>query len=298
MKGNTVHRTLTHSPSQGIALIFPALIFLFMITMYPMLNTLFISLTTMKNGSIIFYGMNNYIQLIQDEWFWKSFLNTAIFTAASTIFHLFLGIIFALMLNMSMGSDQLKNVFRGIFILPWVFSTAASALMWLLLMHPFGLFNFIFMDVFMLEKPIEFLSSPVLSMGILIVINTWKYYPFYMISILGALQSVPLSLYEAAKVDGATGWQRFWRITIPQIRGVLIVVSTYDIITTFGHIDFIKMLTKGGPFRTTETISYYIYKAAFLDGKIAYGSTVGIFMLLILILLTYFYLKIVRKEQE
>lgn len=281
---------------EGYLFVAPAMLFLLLVSIYPLLDVIILSFTRIKDGERLFAGLSHYVDLLSDIWFWKALWTTFIFTTASTILHLLIGLGIALLLNSDWKSNGLRNFFRGLLILPWVFSTAASALMWALLMHPFGLVNYITMSVFNLDKPIEFLSSTASALTVLIVVNTWKYYPFYMISILGALQSIPTSLYDAAKVDGAGSWQQFWRITIPQIKGVLIVISTFDIITTFGHIDFINMLTRGGPYRTTETISYYIYKTAFLDGHMGYGAAISVVMLVMLTFLTIGYLKLVRKE--
>ena len=144
--------------------------------------------------------------------------------------------------------------------------------MWTLLYHPFGLLNYLWVGVLGQDAPIEFLAKPGLAMASVVAVNTWKSYPFYMIIILGGLQAIPAELYEAAKVDGASAWKRFWHVTLPQLRPILIAISTIDIITTIGHVDLIRMLTRGGPLRSTETVAYYIYKTALLDGNLGYGA--------------------------
>ncbi len=279
----------------GYFFIAPAMIYLFIVTIYPLFYTLQISFTDVDAGRWHFVGFNHYIALLKDRWFWNSLRAITIFTIGSTILHLFIGLIFAVLLNEHWFSNVLRNITRGLLILPWLFSTAASALMWSLLFHPFGLLNFLAQDIFGLAKPLVFFETPSIAMSSLIIVNTWKSYPFYMITILGGLQSIPVEHYEAAKIDGANGWQRFTRITLPQLRPILIAASTIDIITTFGHIDLIKMLTKGGPFRTTETTAYYLFKTALLDGNLGYGSAIGSLMLIILIVFTMVYLRIVSR---
>ncbi|MCY4408837.1 MAG: sugar ABC transporter permease, partial [Caldilineaceae bacterium] len=109
------------------------------------------------------------------------------------------------------------------------------------------------------------------------------------------LQAIPAEIYEAAKVDGANAWKRFWHVTLPQLRPILIAISTIDIITTVGHVDLIRMLTRGGPLRSTETVAYYIYKTALLDGNLGYGAAVSTLMLIMLAILIIIYLRVLSQ---
>jgi ABC-type sugar transport system permease subunit len=103
-------------------------------------------------------------------------------------------------------------------------------------------------------------------------------------------------MFDAAKVDGAGGWQRFWYVTLPHLRGVLIAISTVDVITTFGHVDLINILTRGGPGRATETVAFHVYRTALLDGNLPRGSAISTVMLIALTLFTWFYLRIVARR--
>ena len=179
------------------------------------------------------------------------------------------------------------------------FSTAAAGLMWSLLYHPFGLLNYLAVGVFHRPQPFEFLGDPRIALGSVIAVNVWKSYPFYMVAILGELQAIPVDLFDAAKVDGAGTWQRFWYVTLPHLRGVLIAVSTLDIITTFGHVDLINILTRGGPGRATETIAFHVYRTALLDGNLAKGSAISTIMLVVLSMFTWLYLRMwARRGRE
>jgi multiple sugar transport system permease protein len=282
----------------GYLFVAPVLIVLLVTAVYPIVRTVLMSFQDVDEGIWRYVGLEQYARLIADQWFWNSLGTTVLFTIASTILHLAIGMFFALLLNERWFSVTLRNVMRGALILPWVFSTAAAALMWALLYHPFGLFNFLNLAVLGRSQPIEFLGTPGLALFSIIVVNTWKSYPFYMISILGGLQGIPVELYDAAKVDGATTWQRFRYVTLPQLRPVLVAVSTIDIITTLGHVDLVNMLTRGGPFRTTETVAYYIYKRALLDGLLSYGAAISVLVLLFMTVFTFFYLRIVAPQGE
>ena len=119
-----------------------------------------------------------------------------------------------------------------------------------------------------------------------------------MIALLGGLQNIPPELYDAAKVDGANGWQRFWAVTLPQLRGVLVALSTLDIITTFGHVDLVNMLTQGGPGRATETVAFYIYRTGLIDGNLTEGAAASTIMLLLLTVITQVYLRVLQRRQQ
>jgi multiple sugar transport system permease protein len=282
----------------GYFFVAPAIIYLLCASIYPILRTLQMSFTDVVMGEWQFVGFQQYREVVQDPWFWNSVKGTLQFTLASTILHLSIGLVFALLLNETWFNTTLRNCMRGLLILPWVFSTAAAGLMWSLLYHPFGLLNYLLVGVLGYPAPIQFLATPGLAMISVILVNTWKSYPFYMIAILGRLQGIPHELYEASKVDGASVWQRFCYVTLPQLRPVLLIISTIDIITTFGHVDLISMLTRGEPLRSTETVAYYIYKRAVLDGNLGYGAAVSIFMLLLLTGFTVFYLRAASRGGE
>lgn len=282
----------------GYALIAPAILLLLLISIYPLVYTVQMSMIDVEKGRWHYVGLEHYQELFRDRWFWNSMRSITIFTISSVVLHMLVGLAFALMLNETWFSNTFRNFMRGLLILPYVFSTAAAGLMWSLLFHPFGLLNFIALDILGQSQPIEFLSSPAMAMASVVAVNTWKSYPFYMIIILGGLQGISPELYEAAKVDGANAWQCFRNVTLPQLRPVLIAASIIDIITTVGHVDLIKMLTEGGPYRSTETIAYYIYKVGMLDGNLGYGAAMSTLMLVMMATLTVIYLRVLSQGGE
>jgi multiple sugar transport system permease protein len=276
----------------------PAVVYLLLLSIYPLLYTVQLSLTDVRAGEEHFVGFAQYVALTQDPWFWNSAKVDLIFSVGSTILHLGLGFAFASLLNQPWPSLWLRNVFRGLLILPWVFSTAAAGLMWSLLYHPFGLLNYIWIAVLRQGDPVEFLAAPGLALAALTVVNTWKAYPIYMIFILGGLQAIPTELYEAAKVDGASAWQRFTNVTVPQLRTILLAISSLDFVTTMGHVDLIRLLTRGGPLQSTETTPFYIYKNALMDGNLGYGAAVATLLMLALAVFTVFYLRMLSRGAE
>ena len=283
----------------GYAFVAPVLVYLIATAVYPIVNVVMMSVREVAAGRWYFVGVAQYQQVLRDLVFWNAFRNTAIFTLASTIAHLTIGTTFALLLNETWFSRILRDSTRGALILPWVFSTAAAGLMWSLLYHPFGLLNYLAVGVFHRPQPFEFLGDPRIALASVIAVNVWKSYPFYMVAILGELQGISVDLFDAAKVDGAGAWQRFWYVILPHLRGVLIAVSTLDIITTFGHVDLINILTRGGPGRATETIAFHVYRTALLDGNLAKGSAISTIMLVVLSGFTWLYLRMwARRGRE
>jgi len=280
----------------GYVFVAPVLLYLLATAVYPILNVIGMSLRDVTAGHWYFVGTAHYRQVLQDPVFWNAFRNTTIFTVASTIVHLLLGMAFALLLHEVWFSRGLRNLTRGALILPWVFSTAAAGLMWSLMYHPFGLLNYLAVGVFGRAQPIEFLGDARMALASVIAVNVWKSYPFYMVAILGELQAIPADLFDAAKVDGAGGVQRFWYVTLPQLRGVLIAISTLDVILTFGHVDLINILTRGGPGRATETVAFHVYRTALLDGNLAKGSAISTIMLVVLTLFCWLYLRILARR--
>lgn len=282
----------------GYLFVMPALLYLVVVSIYPLISTIQMSLMEVEQGEWQFVGLQNYANLLTDPWFWNSLKIISVFAVASMVLHISIGTALALLLNEHWFSITLRNIMRGILILAWMFSTAAAGLMWSLLFHPFGLLNYLARTLFNLSAPVEFLGNPSLALWSVAAVGAWKYYPFYMIMILGGLQTILPELYEAAKVDGANAWHRFRYVTLPQLRPVLIVISTIDIITTFSHVDLFKMLTRGGPLRTTESVAYYIYKSALLDGNLGYGAAISTFTLIGLVVFMVVYMRLLSRGGE
>ncbi len=278
----------------GYFFIGPALLYILVISIFPLFSTVQTSFTTLLRGDWVFVGLRNYSKLAQDEWFLVALRNTVFLTAMVTLGHLTIGMVLALLLNEA-WFPAVRNVLRGFMIVPWLFSSAAGCLMWSFLMHPLGFFNWINAVVRPGAQPINFFGDPNIAIWSIILVCIWLGFPFYMISILGGLQSIPPELYEAAKVDGASALQRYLYVTLPLLRPVMISVSTIDVIVTMGHMDTVKLLTEGGPFRTTETVAYYVWKVGLNDGNLGYGAAISTLMLILLVAFAAIYIRVLSK---
>jgi multiple sugar transport system permease protein len=289
-------RWVLRGPWVGYLFILPAVLFLAVLVVYPILLTFHMSVNkVLPDLSTSWIGFRNYVELFRDRMFWRSLGIAAEFTAITVALHLTFGLFLALILHQRWPSLGLRNAVRGLLILPWLFSSAASSLMWTLLLHPFGTLNYMLRAWFGVAEPVAWFGTPLTAMLSLAVVNLWNSFPFYMVILLGGLQAIPEELYEAAEVDGASRWHSFRHITIPLMRPVIVALSVIDIIGTIAMFDLVRMLTGGGPNRATETVSYYLWRIAFMDGRLDYASTISIALLLCLLLFVGVYLRLFAR---
>jgi multiple sugar transport system permease protein len=232
-----------------------------------------------------FVGIENFVTVLTDGVFATAIGNTLIFTVVSVIAHLLIGLGFAMLLNSPLISNASRAVFRVIYILPWLFTAAVIAVLWRMLLSPNGVVNYL------LSSDLEWLSSPALALGAVTFINIWAGYPFFMISLLAGLQGIPADLYEAATVDGANGVQRFFNVTLPQLRPIIISMTLLDLIWTSQQFALIWLTTGGGPINVTEMLSTYTYKLAFSRYEFALASTSAVLILLFSMVLAFFYVR-------
>ncbi|WP_255513573.1 carbohydrate ABC transporter permease [Homoserinibacter sp. GY 40078] len=236
-------------------------------------------------------GLDNYIEVITDPVFGTAIANTLVFVTASVAAHLLIGLAFAMMLNSRLLGPRVLAAFRGIFILPWLFTAAIVAVLWRMLLSPNGVVNYLLGALGFGDGTTEWLSDPGLALGSVTFINIWSGYPFFMISLLAGLQGIPADLYEAAKVDGAGPIQRFWNVTIPQLKPIIISMALLDFIWTSQQFALIWMTTGGGPIVATEMLSTYTYKLAFAKYEFALASTSAVLILLLSMVLAVLYVR-------
>lgn len=247
------------------------------------------------NANPKFVGIQNFVKLFQDNNFWVAIKNTVIFVSVSVVVHMFLGILYAMLLNTDYLGNKTKALFRVIYVLPWVFTASVIAITWVMIMNPNGILNY-FLEVLHLSKThIEWLGSRKTALVAVTIINIWSGYPFYMISILAGLQGISSDLYEAAAIDGANARNTFFRITIPQLKPILVSLLMLDVIWTFQQFSLIWMTTGGGPINATEMMSTYIYKFAFSKYQYSMASTAACVVLGFCIILAVIY---VRQQQK
>ncbi|MDG4829232.1 sugar ABC transporter permease [Solwaraspora sp. WMMD1047] len=243
----------------------------------------------------VFAGFANYTKVLTDADFLAALRNTAVFISVSTAAHLVLGLAFAMMLNTPLLGGVTRAIFRIVYILPWLFTIAVIAVIWRLLLDPAGVVNYVLQTVGLIQEGVNWFGDPGKALWAVTFVNVWSGYPFFMISLLAALQGIPGDLYEAAAVDGTNWFQRFRHVTLPQLRPVIISMAVLDLIWTSHQFALIWMTTGGGPLNTTEMLSTFTYKQAFSEYEFATASAAAVIVLLLTMVLAFFY---VRSQRE
>jgi len=281
----------------GVSLLSPAVLFFLLLIAYPMLYTFFLSMFKVNTLSLKgeFIGFGNYIYMLSQKEFWSSFVTTLIWTASVMTGQVVLGLSVALILH---GNILFRSFARGLALFPYLVPTVVAVLVWQWLFNDlYGFLNYFFVKVGLLNKPLAWLASMPTAMISLVIVGTWKLFPFVVICVLARLQTIPEQLYEAAKIDGASAWSRFWDITMPQLRGVLIMVILLRSIWDFKDFDTPYLLTGGGPQIGTQTLPLLVYKHAFPLLNIGRGATVAVLMLVFMLSFFWLYLGAYRKEE-
>lgn len=238
-----------------------------------------------------FVGLQNYFTILSDGTFYVAARNSLFFTVVSVLVHFVLGLAFALLLNTRLLSPFVKAIFRTLFILPWLFTVAIIAVLWRMLLNPNGIVNYFLISTGIVDVGVEWLSSRSTALLAITFINIWAGYPFFMVSLLAGLQGIPRDLYEAATVDGASGWQQFVNVTLPQLRPIIISMMILDMIWTSQQFALIWLTTGGGPINATEMLPTYTYKLAFSTYEFGLASASAVIVLLLSMILAYFYVK-------
>jgi multiple sugar transport system permease protein len=266
----------------GYLMLLPLVVVLFGLLAYPTISALSITLQDKTIGLPgRFIGLQNYYQLLfKDPIFWRVVQNGFIFTIGSVSLKLVLGMTIALVLNRRI---VLRGFFRGLILMPWVAPTVVTALAWRWILDLMGVLNYILTNIGILKLPVPWLAKYGPAMFSLIMVNAWRGFPFFGVTLLAGMQTIPLELYEAAEVDGASAWQRFWHITLPSLRTVLLVVTILSTIWTFNDFSIVWLLTRGGPVNATDVFATYTYKLGFETSRLGYGETVSVILAPVLI---------------
>jgi multiple sugar transport system permease protein len=278
----------------------PTLVLLAVLSLIPIGTVFYYSMmdNVIMNKNPVFVGLANYVELLTDKNFHGAIANTLYFTVMSVIFHLLLGLSFALLLNTRLLGPLTKALFRVVYVLPWVFTATIIAILWRLMLNPNGVVNYILITLGLADAPIEWLSSRQLALQAVTFINIWAGYPFYMVSLLAGLQGIPDELYEAGTIDGANGRQLFRYITLPQLKPIIVSLAMLDFIWTMHQFTLIWMTTGGGPIRTTEMLSTFTYKLAFSSYEFSHASASAFIILLLSMFVAVFYVRQQRASDE
>jgi multiple sugar transport system permease protein len=276
--------------------ILPALLIIVFISVYPILYGLYLSFTDwylLKSPDPIWAGLDGYRRLIHDPDLRSALVRTGYWTLGTIVLEYAIGLPLALLLNRKF---RLNGIFSGLILLPWVTPSIVVAYTWRwLLDSEYGIVHAILQDLGIASER-SLLAEPNHVLPTLIVISAWKGAPFMAIALLATLKSIPNDLYEAAAIDGANAIRRFTSITFPLIRKVSVVMSLVLGILAFYSFDIVWVLTKGGPSDRSQLIGVYLFRSFFERLEFSYAATIGVFMLLLLAVVSFVYLKLLPDE--
>lgn len=262
----------------------PMIIYLGCVLVFPMLWGFYMSFTNKTIGNpATFVGLQNYARLIGDPEYRRAIVNTVLFTAMSIALKTVLGMIMALALNQNFKG---RNIVRALLMIPWTLPNIVVVYNWRWIFNSTGgIANHLLKSLHLIDSNIIWFGSTGLAMLTIIVANVWRGTPFFGVSILAKLQTIPKDYYEAAEIDGAGLLQRFRYITLPEVKDVTILSALMSTIWTINEFETVWLLTGGGPNGTTEVMNVYSYKMAMRSGMLGRGIAVAVLAMPILMLL-------------
>ena len=281
----------------SLVLLVPAGILISIVILAPLIRSFYISFTDYNLMNIEgsqWVGLKNYISLFSDKGIKEILLNTVIFVLSTTAIQFVVGFAVALLLNQVKKG---RNFFSGVFLFNWATPLVVVAAIWLWIFQPeYGILNFLLNKIGIISENIVWISHPTLSMLTIIVAHVWKYFPFTMIMLLAGLQTIPDDIVEASLIDGTTRVSRFFHITLPYLRNIIVISTLIALITNFQSFTLIWLMTGGGPMNKTTTLAIEVFRKAFELYDMGLASALGIIWLMILLILSFFYVKYTSKK--
>jgi ABC-type sugar transport system permease subunit len=275
----------------------PALLILLGLVVYPFFYAIWLSFSDKAVGAVgHFIGLANFRYVIAWPQFSAALYNTAVFTVCAVALKFGLGMAVALVLNQRIRG---QNFFRAFLLLPWVMPAFVVYLVWRWLYDPLqGLLNYVLFDVGLITQPIAFLSSRDTAMVSVIIAHVWRGFPFYAISFLAGMQTIPQELYEAAQVDGASRWQQFRYITFPGLYHIIGVVLLLSTIWTANAFEPVYLLTGGGPSDATMVYTMLVYLMGMVNLRLGEAAAVSVLFLPMLIGMVLVVTRLLQRQSD
>jgi multiple sugar transport system permease protein len=280
----------------GPAFVTPALLLILVLVAYPFGMALYLAMSNAFIGRPShFVGFRNFVALWEADSFRQTFQNAFVFTGAAVGLKLLLGMTLALLLN-----EQLwfKRMIRGAVLLPWVIPTALSTLGWWWMFNSlYSVVNWTGIAVGLMDPPgPNWLGQKYYAMAAVVTVNVWRGLPFFAITILAGLVSIPKELYEAAEADGAGPAARFWHVTLPLLKPVLAIVILFSTIFTFSDFNIVYVLTHGGPINSTHLFATLARQIGLESGQLGQGAAISLYLFPVLALVVWVQLRFVRRQ--
>jgi ABC-type sugar transport system permease subunit len=279
-------------------LVLPALLTILLVALFPLIWTAWESLhlhdLRMPWLGRPFIGLDNYVEAIQDPRMWGALGHTAFFAAASVGLELLLGLWLALALNRAFHG---RGLVRAAVLVPWAIPTVVSALLWRFMFEgQSGIVNSLLVGAGVVREPIVWLIHPMAAWVPVILSDVWKTTPFVALLLLAGLQNIDASLYEAARIDGASVWRQFRHVTLPLLKPAILVALIFRTLDAFRVFDLIYALTGGGPGTSTEPIALYTFNSLLQNLQFGYGSALSVIVFVITFCLALLYIRFLGAE--
>lgn len=280
---------------KGYLLILPSVMVMALFTIYPLLDSLRIAFT---NKSVLkddfdFVGLANFTRLLSDDIFWLSLYHSLILTSVVILLQFVLGLILAIVMQQQLPG---MGLFKSIIMASWVIPVAATVIMFRFMAQPdVGLINLILKSMGLGSLTRYWFGDLNAALPAIILLHLWRNVPFYGIAFLAAMQAIPKSYYEAAEIDGANAWAKFIHITLPGIRGMIVVMVTIHVLWTFNNFDFVYLATGGGPVNATYVLPLYVYLQSWNSYALGYAASIGVVMLIILMIYFVVYMRVYER---
>jgi len=284
----------------GLLLATPAIVTILLIAIIPLAQTIQDSLFQIslrfENAPRPFVGLGNYLSALSDDSWFNALRVTGVVAGASVAAELVLGMIIALLINRSFRG---RGIVRASVLVPWALTTVVSAKMWAWIYDGrYGIVNDLLLRAGVIDQPIIFLVRPEVTIWAMVAAEIWKTTPFMALLLLAGLQLIPHELYEAAALDGASRWQAFWRVTLPMLKPTILVALLFRTIDAVRMFDLPRVLTNGGPGKSTETVVLYTYNTFFTALNFGYGSTLAVMIFLIVTLISFVFIKVLGTPTQ
>ncbi|QBK30882.1 ABC transporter permease subunit [Roseitalea porphyridii] len=280
----------------GTALIAPTVLIFCAVILYPLISAIYLSLFSIFTPTLEgnWVGVDNYAVLLASGRFWNALANTLIWTIGTLILQIVCGVGVALLLNQSI---VFRSLARSLVLFPYFLSTVVAVLVWRWLFNDlYGILNHLMLAAGLIDMPVNWLGAMPNAMISIIVVGAWKYFPFVVIAVLARLQTIPDPLYEAARIDGAGPIARFFDVTLPQLREVLIVIILLRAIWDFKEFDLIWLMTGGGPINSTQTLPLVVYQEAFGLNQMGMAAAYAVTMMIVMLAFMLIYLRQTRDR--
>jgi multiple sugar transport system permease protein len=287
---------LDHERFLGPAFVTPALLLIALLVAYPFCMALYFALSNSFIGRPSeFIGLRNFVTLWESDAFRQTFQNAFVFTGTAVAFKVVFGTALALLLNQQLW---FKRLIRGAVLLPWVIPTALSTLGWWWMFDSlYSVVNWTGIGLGLIDPPgPNWLGQKYHAMLAVIVVNVWRGLPFFAITILAGLVSIPRDIYEAAEADGAGAVSRFWHITLPLLKPVFAIVVLFSTIFTFSDFNIVYVLTHGGPINSTHLFATLARQVGLESGAIGQGAAISLNLFPVLVFVVWIQLKFVRRQ--